>query len=87
MSVTSYPPYSSINGFVTPFSGYRVIVTDTNGVPVSNAAITAARVLISDANGLPVHSTTTTTTLGYLDATSSIQTQLDNSKRYQFAWD
>lgn len=55
----------------------RVVVNDGSGVMADAAAITASRVLISDANGIPAHSTVTTTTLGYLDATSSIQTQLD----------
>lgn len=54
-----------------------VVNADTTGALSEAAAITAARVLISDANGIPVHSSVTSTTLGYLDATSSIQTQLD----------
>jgi hypothetical protein len=44
------------------------------------AAITVNRVLISDANGLPTHSSITNTTLGYLDASSSIQTQLNGKQ-------
>lgn len=40
-------------------------------------AITASRVLVSDASGLPSAASTTTTTLAFLDATSSVQTQLD----------
>jgi hypothetical protein len=44
------------------------------------AAITANRVLISDANGLPTHSSITDITLGYLDASSSIQTQLNGKQ-------
>ena len=38
---------------------------------------TASRVAVTDGSGNLVVSTVTTTTLGYLDATSSIQTQLD----------
>lgn len=38
---------------------------------------TASRVLVTDANKLPVSSSTTTTQLSYLDATSSVQTQLN----------
>lgn len=40
-------------------------------------AQTANRVLLSDASGYVTASTVTNTTLGYLDATSSIQTQLN----------
>jgi len=42
------------------------------------AAVTASKVLVSDASGFISPSSITTTTLGYLDATSSIQTQFDN---------
>ena len=41
------------------------------------AAITASRVPVADASGFLIASAVTATTLGYLDATSSIQTQLD----------
>lgn len=58
-------------------TAHRVIVNDASGVMSEQSAITASRVLISDANGLPVHSAVTTTTLGFLDPTSSIQTQLN----------
>jgi hypothetical protein len=44
------------------------------------AAMTASRVLTSDASGFVSASSVTSTTLGYLDATSSIQTQI-NSKQ------
>jgi hypothetical protein len=60
----------------TALSNNRVMKS-AGGAIVEAAAITAARVLISDANGIPTHSTVTDTTLGYLDATSSIQTQLN----------
>ncbi len=39
--------------------------------------ITASRALVSDTNGLPVASSVTNTTLAFLDATSSVQTQLN----------
>ena len=58
----------------------RLVVNNGTGVMSDAAAITAARVLISDANGIPTHSTVTDTTLGYLDATSSIQTQLNGKE-------
>lgn len=41
------------------------------------AALTASRVLVSDGSGFVSASSVTSTTLGYLDATSSVQTQLD----------
>src|ERR1035437_1707958 len=44
------------------------------------AALTANRVLLSDGSGFVSASSITNTTLGYLDATSSIQTQI-NSKQ------
>lgn len=65
-------------GTVNTGTQYRIPYYATTGTALSEAAaITAARVLISDVNGVPTHSTITTTTLGYLDATSSIQTQID----------
>lgn len=53
------------------------VMQSSSGAITEAAAITASRALISDANGIPTHSTVTSTTLGYLDATSSVQTQLD----------
>ena len=41
------------------------------------AALTASRVLVSDGSGVVTPSSVTSTTLGYLDATSSVQTQLN----------
>lgn len=58
-------------------SANRLVVNDATGVASDAAAITAARALISDANGIPTHSTVTSTTLAFLDATSSVQTQLN----------
>lgn len=43
----------------------------------SLAAITASRALVSDVNGLPSASAVTAATLAFLDATSSVQTQLN----------
>lgn len=68
------------SGTVNNGTQYRIAYYATTGTAVSQAAaITAARVLISDSNGVPTHSTVTAATLLFLDATSSIQTQL-NSK-------
>lgn len=48
------------------------------GISVNKlAAVTADRVLLSNGSGFISASTITNTTLGYLDATSSIQTQLN----------
>jgi hypothetical protein len=44
------------------------------------AALTANRVLLSDGSGLVSASSITNTTLGYLDATSSIQTQINGKQ-------
>ncbi len=50
--------------------------TTTNAVS-QLSAITASKALVSDTNGLPVASAVTSTTLAFLDATSSVQTQID----------
>lgn len=69
------------SGTVNSGNQYRIAYYATSGTAVSEApAITASRVLVSDANGVPTHSSVTTTTLGYLDATSSIQTQLNGKQ-------
>jgi hypothetical protein len=63
--------------------GNAGIITNTSvgasaAIAVSKlAAVTASRVLESSASGFVSASSVTSTTLGYLDATSSIQTQLD----------
>ena len=44
---------------------------------ITSSNLTASRVLVSDASGKVSANAVTTTTLGYLDATSSIQTQLN----------
>lgn len=63
----------------TALSNNRIMQSSAGSI-VESSAITAARVLISDANGIPTHSSVTSTTLGYLDATSSIQTQLNGKQ-------
>ncbi len=57
---------------------YRVLINNGSGVFSEATAITASRALISDANGIPTHSSVTSTTLSYLDVSSSVQTQLNN---------
>lgn len=61
-------------------SGAVVDVDIASGAAIAfskMAALTASRVLISDGSGVVSASTVTGTTLAFLDATSSIQTQLD----------
>lgn len=66
------------SGTVNSGTQYRIGYYATTGTAISEAAaITANRALISDANGVPTHSTVTATQLSYVDATSSIQTQLN----------
>lgn len=44
------------------------------------AALTASRAMVTDGSGVASASAVTATTLGYLDATSSIQTQIDGKQ-------
>jgi hypothetical protein len=60
----------------TALSNNRVMVSVSDTIREA-AAMTALRVVVTDANGLPSSSTISTTTLSYLDPTSSIQTQLN----------
>jgi hypothetical protein len=69
------------SGTVNNGTQYRISYYAATGTAVSQAnAITANRALISDGNGVPTHSSVTATTLGYLDATSSVQTQLNGKQ-------
>ena len=76
----------TFNGAVPAFTGavntgtqYQLGYYAANGGTISGLTlITPNRALQSDANGLPVASGVSSTTLSYLDATSSIQTQLDS---------
>jgi hypothetical protein len=66
------------SGVVNSGTQYQLAYYATSTTAVSGLTlITANRALESDANGLPVASAVTSTILGYLDATSSIQTQLN----------
>jgi len=69
------------NTGVTAISADVIVNADVNAnaaIAVSKlAALTANRVIVSDGSGFISASSVTTTTLGYLDATSSIQTQID----------
>src|ERR1019366_2510277 len=74
------PTWGTPSGSGTVNSGtqYQLgyYATTTNAIS-GLTLITANRALISDANGLPVASAVTNTTLAFLDATSSVQTQLN----------
>lgn len=64
---------------------YRLLANNNLGVPSEVGAITASRLLQSNANGIPEASTITTTIAGYLDPTSSVQTQLNNRLSFSSA--
>ena len=76
-AITTLPISKGGTNSGTALSNNRVMQS-SGGAIVEASAITAARALISDANGIPTHSTVTSTTLAFLDASSSIQTQLNN---------
>lgn len=62
------------SGIANQLAYYPASTNSVSGLTL----ITASRALVSDTNGLPVASTVTTTTLAFLDATSSVQTQLNS---------
>ena len=62
------------------FNGKQAAITGA-ATTITTADLTASMVLVSDGSGKVATNTVTTTTLGFLDATSSIQTQL-NAKGY-----
>jgi hypothetical protein len=70
----------TLTGDVTG-SGTGSFATTITGLAYSKlAALTASRVLVSDGSGFVSASSVTSTTLAFLDATSSIQTQLNNKQ-------
>ncbi len=82
--VNSFGQLTKINN-ISPTAKYTLIGDGTSFSPRLLAmsdlpAQTANRVLLSDASGYVTSSTVTNTTLGYLDATSSIQTQLNGKQ-------
>jgi hypothetical protein len=88
-TLTSFTAYtkiksSEVNGNFTAI--YNVLngglenanISTSAAIALSKlAATTVSRALVSDSNGLISVSSVTSTVLGYLDATSSVQTQLD----------
>ena len=72
------------NDYTIPDNGIVLMVCDGTNWRVITAGVTttytAQRVLISDSLGVPSASTVTDTTLQYLDATSSVQTQINGKE-------
>lgn len=57
-------------------TAYFWYAANTSGV-LTPLGVTASRAVVTDANGLPSASTVTAATLAFLDATSSVQTQIN----------
>jgi hypothetical protein len=68
-TVATSGAYSDLSGTPTAITGAATSIVSSN--------LTASKVLVSDGSGKVAASSVTSTTLGYLDATSSIQTQLN----------
>lgn len=60
----------------TAGTDYQAPITG-GATSITTSDLTASRTLVSDASGKVAASSVTSTTLGYLDATSSVQTQLN----------
>lgn len=63
----------------------RIVINSSIGVMTDSAAINPGQVLISDSNGIPIASAVTAATLLFVDATSSIQTQLNGKLSVSFS--
>jgi hypothetical protein len=77
-----YITYTALNSADTALEARRTanIAGAVSTITTGNLTVTASKALVSDGSGKVAVSTVTTTVLGYLDATSSVQTQL-NSKQ------
>lgn len=70
--------FDQLDGFVITQPSAHTAQIDLLAVPVNKlAALTASRALVSDSSGFLSASGVTAATLAFLDATSSVQTQLD----------
>jgi hypothetical protein len=58
-------------------SNYRLVINGAAGAMDEASLLTADRVLVSDTNGIPTASGISTTTIAFMDATSSVQGQLN----------
>ena len=83
-NVTIAPAFSSVSGKPTTLSGYGISDAQATitgaATTITGSNLTISKVLVSDASGKVSAATTSTTTLGYLDATSSVQNQLDSKQ-------
>ena len=83
-NVTIAPAFSSVTGKPTTLSGYGITDAQSTitgaATTITGLNLTISKVLVSDASGKVSAATTSTTTLGYLDATSSVQNQLDSKQ-------
>lgn len=57
----------------------RLVINNASGAMTDASSITPNRVLVSDSSGIPTHTLVSNTTIAFMDATSSVQTQI-NSK-------
>lgn len=81
---TITPAFSSVTNKPTTLAGYGI--TDAQpaitgaATTIDTEDLTASKVLVSDASGKVGASAVSVTTLGYLDASSSVQNQLDGKQ-------
>jgi len=77
----NWPSPPTVSWALTPGSVTNATISNTAAISLTKLqALTANRVPVSDSFGVLTSSSVTSTTLGYLDATSSIQTQLNNKQ-------
>ena len=79
-SDTKYPSQKAVKTYVDTGLGTKQDTITGAATSITSSNLTASKVLVSDASGKVAANAVSSTTLGYLDATSSIQTQL-NSKQ------
>lgn len=80
LTFNGVPLAMSSGGTINAGIQYQLGYYASNGTVISGLTlITPNKALQSDANGLPIASGVSSTTLSYLDATSSIQTQINST--------
>jgi hypothetical protein len=75
-----YITYTALNSADTALETRRTANIAGAVSTITTGNLTVDRTLVSDGSGKVAASTITTTVLGYLDATSSVQTQLDSKQ-------